>query len=267
MSKICIIGNDERSNYLRKKYKEENADLGHYSSSDYVVTPIPFTRDNYYITEENIKVDELIFSLKKRQGSVLITGALNKECIEKLKINGIKYYDIMENEEFLLNNSVATAEGTIKTVMENSVKTIKDTSFIVIGYGRIGRELTRLLKSFNSDVTVVTRRKEVIDELGEKKIKSELTSNLEKIVKGKNIIINTAPAIFLNKKVLEKVSSDTIIIDVASKPGGVDFIEAEKRGLKVLWELGIPSKYSPDSASMYVKNEVDKIIKKESLNV
>ena len=47
---------------------------------------------------------------------------------------------------------------------------------------------------------------------------------------------------------------------MASKPGGVDFMHAEKLGLKVLWELGIPSKYAKRTSAKYLKEEIDKII-------
>ena len=41
----------------------------------------------------------------------------------------------------------------------------------------------------------------------------------------------------LDKKRLEKVKKDCIIIDLASKPGGVDFEVAEKNGIKAILAL------------------------------
>lgn len=261
MSKICVLGKDERSEFLRKKYVRENIELGHYSNSDFIIAPIPFTRDNYYINNEDIKVDEIIFSLKKKKDSILITGGLNEESIQKLKVNNIKFYDIMESESFVEKNANATAEGTIKIIMENTIKTIQDLNIMIIGYGRIGKKLTSLLKAFNSNIIVVTRREEVKEKLTKENITTELTKNIYDVVSRVDVIINTAPAIFLKDKVLENIKKETLIIDVASKPGGVDFIKAEKLGLRVLWELGIPSKYSPDSAASFIKEEVDRIMK------
>ena len=41
----------------------------------------------------------------------------------------------------------------------------------------------------------------------------------------------------LDKKRLERVRKDCIIIDLASKPGGVDFDAAKERGIKAILAL------------------------------
>ncbi|MBR1883727.1 MAG: NAD-binding protein [Clostridia bacterium] len=262
MSKLCILGSDKRSEFLRKKYLNEQVQLYHYSDADFIICPIPFTRDNVYINSEMIKIDEIIFSLKKKGGSFLITGGLNNECKERLERNNINYIDIMESERFLINNSLATAEGTIKVIMENTDRTLKGDNVLIIGFGRIGKELARLLKCFGANVTVIARREEVINEIVNEGYNASYITDLKDIITKQNVIINTAPAIILNSSLLDLVNKSALIVDVASKPGGVDYMHAEKLGLRVIWELGIPSKYSPDSASDFVKEEVDEIIAK-----
>ena len=41
----------------------------------------------------------------------------------------------------------------------------------------------------------------------------------------------------LTDEILAKVKKDALIIDLASKPGGIDFDAAKSYGLKVIWAL------------------------------
>ena len=59
------------------------------------------------------------------------------------------------------------------------------------------------------------------------------------------MIFNTVPAVILNEKCLNQIKNDALIIDLASKPGGVDFDTAGKLGLKVVWALSLPGKIAP----------------------
>ena len=60
-----------------------------------------------------------------------------------------------------------------------------------------------------------------------------------------------------NKELLPKLKKDCLIIDLASAPGGVDFNEAKKLGLKVIWALSLPGKCSPKSAALIIGNAVE----------
>ncbi len=262
MKNLSILGEDERSEELRKLYITGGLVLENYSKADVVVAPIPLSRDNIYVTYENVKVDELVFAMKKNKASLLISGNINKVCSDKLEKNGIKYIDIMKNERFVDKNALATAEGTIKIVMENIRETLNGTSIAVLGYGRISKYLVKLLKVFGANITVFARKEEaILDAKNSQGVDAYNILETDKMAEN-SVIINTAPAILIDKNVLRKLRAKSVIVDIASNPG-VDYIEAKKYDLKVLWELGIPSKYSPVSAAKYIKDEIDDIIKDE----
>ena len=46
--------------------------------------------------------------------------------------------------------------------------------------------------------------------------------------------------LILDDEILTKVKKDALIIDLASKPGGIDFDAAKAYGLKVIWALSLP---------------------------
>ena len=65
------------------------------------------------------------------------------------------------------------------------------------------------------------------------------TSSLKDCIRNLSLIINTVPAVILNEDILKEASAESLIIDLASKPGGVDFDTARRLGLKVVWALSL----------------------------
>ena len=90
---------------------------------------------------------------------------------------------------------------------------------------------------------------------------SELQNYLNKI----DIAINTVPHIVLGKEQLDLLNKDTLIIDLASSPGGVDTIYAKEIGLNAITALGIPGKEMPKTAAKYIKKIIDNIINQKKI--
>ena len=62
---------------------------------------------------------------------------------------------------------------------------------------------------------------------------------------------------------LSKIHRDTLIIDLASKPGGVDFEAAKELGLHVVWALSLPGRVAPVSAGIIIKDTITNMIREE----
>jgi hypothetical protein len=77
------------------------------------------------------------------------------------------------------------------------------------------------------------------------KVSTESTAG---VVIDTDIIFNTVPSLILDADMLTKTARNTLIIDLASRPGGVDFEAAHKMGIKVIWALSLPGKVAPDTA-------------------
>lgn len=73
------------------------------------------------------------------------------------------------------------------------INNVFDESFLIVGYGEIGKELVRKLKFISKDITILSKTKRIIKNC--KFIKG--VKNLKKAVKNKTFIINTLP---LNKE-------------------------------------------------------------------
>lgn len=258
MAKYCIIGTDERSNQIRKMYQEDGVEIVDYKKADYIIAPIPFSRDGIKITGEILSVEEIIASLSTK---VLFTGAISEEI--KGRLAGKNYADLMELDEVAYLNAIPTAEGAIYEAIKHSNITISGANVLVMGYGRIGKILAKMLDGIGAHVFCEARKEKdlaFIEAMGYNRVSiDELNSYLPKM----DYIFNTIPAKLLNQTNMKYISQDCTIIDLASAPGGMDFNLASHMGLNVTWALSLPSKVAPKSAAIYLKNTIDQIIKEK----
>ena len=73
-------------------------------------------------------------------------------------------------------------------------------------------------------------------------------------------MFNTVPTMIFDKALLMNTDSNTLIIDLASLPGGVDFETAQKFGTDAVRALSLPGKCAPKTAGEIIKTTVFNII-------
>ncbi len=259
IKKICILGTDARSLKIRELYSSEKNKIVDYEDADYVIAPIPFSRDNVKINGEILECDELI-SVLKNKSKILFTGALSSDMKQKLKQNNVVFYDMFDFEEVAVLNAIPTAEGAIATAMEITDFTLCNSMVLVLGYGRIGKVLSKMLNGIGCKVYCSARNKKDIAMIEAMGYNSINTSDISNILTDVDVIFNTIPNVVLDEDKLVKTKKDCCIIDLASPPGGVDFVKANELGKNVVWALAVPSKVAPMSAAIYLKNSIDNVI-------
>lgn len=173
-----------------------------------------------------------------------------------------KGIDYNKNNSFLLENSFLTAEGAIALYKENSLSSIYNSNVLITGYGRIAQALHKALSALGARVTVCSRSEEsrVLSEFnGAKHIYFDDLKNNNSF----DIAFNTVPHIVFTKQELDALGKDTVLIDLASFPGGVDTLYAKSKGIKLIDGKKLPSRYSKKSAGILIGKTVDKIIKED----
>lgn len=157
-------------------------------------------------------------------------------------------------------NAIPTAEGAIEIAISETPVTIHGSKCLVLGYGKIGKILTKDLYGMGA-ITYAAARKyadlAMIEGHGYEPLQM---STLKGRINEFDIIFNTVPALILDDEVLSKVQKDALIIDLASKPGGVDFEAAKKYGLRVIWALSLPGKVAPITSGAIIKDTIMNII-------
>ena len=71
-----------------------------------------------------------------------------------------------------------------------------------------------------------------------------------------DLVVNTVPAPVLGIEELAAMKEGALIIDLASRPGGVDMASAAALGVRVIWALSLPGKVAPVTSGRYIKETV-----------
>lgn len=280
-----IIGGDLRQIYLAKKLQKDKnevfvcgfenfvgfdklklkslkiSDL--ISSSKYIILPVPASRNKKVInapfSNSDIVLSEKLFSNLKNK--VVFAGIVSS-LIEDVKPSGLYIRDYYQREDFLIPNALLTAEGAVSIALKEYGKSIFSSRCLVVGFGRIGKILAKLLKNMGAKVTVSARS---VKDVSLAKISGFETTNVSKISEKADfdLIFNTVPALVLNEGVLGYLSSARMIIDLASSPGGTDKLAAEELGIKLIPALGIPGKCFPEAAGEIIADVIYKMIEEE----
>lgn len=241
----------------------ENEDLQlAIDDSEIVIGPLPCSNDNETLNapfhNEKIQMTEVLKTMKKNQ--LFIAGRISEKITNLAKAYNVFTVDILEREEMAVLNAIPTAEGAIQIAMEELPITINGSNVMILGYGRIGKVLSKMLSGFGAEVFIEARKYSDIAWINANGHKPVYINALKQYIGNMNVIINTIPYKILDATMLESIGKDCLIIDLASKPGGVDLDRAKALGIKVIWALSLPGKVAPVTAANFIKQTVYNII-------
>lgn len=232
------------------------------SYSSVVVGPIPFSSDKVHLLTpfclEKIKIDSVIEEIK---GKTILAGNFSEEVRKKLDENKVKYVDLIKREEFSVLNAISTAEGTLEIILRETQKTVHGSKILVLGFGRVGKVLSSKLAGIGANVFCEARKKEDLAWIKAYGYNSIELNDLNKRLGEFEIIVNTIPSVVLDESNLDYVNKDTLLIDLASNPGGIDRKVAKDKKLKLIWALSLPGKVAPITSAEYIKETLMNILK------
>ncbi len=232
-------------------------------NADMVLLPIPVSFDDEHIHTplyaKEISMRDLFSCLPKdcKIFGGMMTPHLKKLCQEQ----NFSCWDYFNREEMKIANAVPTAEGAIEIAMREMPITLHESRALVLGYGRIGKILSRMLSGMGAYVTACARRCSDLSWIEAAGHRPERTENVGDIIGEYDVIFNTIPAPVLDAETLTHVRRDSLIIDLASKPGGVDFDAAKAQNKKVIWALSLPGKVAPITAGRVIAKTMMNMIK------
>lgn len=228
---------------------------------DYIILPVPAEAEkgilNTPFSAARIST-EVILSCADEH-TVVLGGRMDGSLLSTINEHGLIASDYLKREELAVKNAAVTAEGAVCLAMEELPYTIDQTPVLVIGYGRIGRLLAKKLGALGAKVTVAARSLEARAWAQTEGCNACSIESLDKELPAFPLIFNTAPAEVLSETLLTRVRLDCLIIDLASKPGGIDQLCARRLGLKTIWALSLPGKTAPYTAAQIIAETVENI--------
>ena len=232
--RLYMAGSDARSAYLTDLCKQKGHIVSTVGPWDFVVLSLPRS-----LIPENLKQ-------QMPKGQKILCGMLSDADQELAKEKGWVLKNILQDARFTQENAILTAEGAIFAAMRQMDFALCRAHCAVIGYGRIGRALTDMLRGLGAQVTVAARRMESRAVAGPDSIPMD---ELPLLFPNIQVVFNTVPAQIIHNEWLKKLPEDALVIDLASPPYGLDLSFAQGMGLRAWVEGGVPGRYCPKSAA------------------
>lgn len=236
------------------------------AAADYVVLPLPPSRDgvslNAPFSTQPIEFESIFFKLSDK---MIFTGSAEKLVKVRPELANAKLFDYSAREDFLLRNAYATAEALLMLSIQMLSKTLDESRVMITGFGRIGGFTAEMLAKMGGHVVCATHspeKKTQIERLGCEAVSYEEAWNAAETV---DLVINTADALVVDGMMIRKMKKGAKIIDAASLPGGTDFDAAKYYGVEAVRALGLPGKYSPETAAGVILDAVLSIKKEEHI--
>lgn len=182
------------------------------------------------------------------------------------KQHQLELVELFERDDVAIYNSIPTAEGAIMMAIQHTDITIHGSTCMVLGFGRTGFTLARTLKGLGANVLVGVRRGEHFARALEMGFEPFYTSNLRQYTGNIDLLFNTIPTMIVTAQIIANLPSRSVIIDLASKPGGTDFRFAEKRAIKAMLAPGLPGIVAPRTAGRIIADCLTQLIMDDLIN-
>lgn len=202
----------------------------------------------------SVDVSDFIVDIKKYDMIILPMKGVNREVLELLKnsketciiytglIGDLKYLNrkvisFLDDEDIKEENDNITVDGIM-----DYIKDINYHNVCILGYGHIGRKLYKRL--VNAMVGVIDE----IDksELGDKGFLTTDKDKMKEVFNSSDLIINTVPKNIIGYDMVKNLKG--MILDIASKPYGINQDIVKNSNLNYYLYSGIPSRYDPERA-------------------
>ncbi|WP_235070636.1 dipicolinate synthase [Turicibacter sp. TJ11] len=260
---ILLINNDKRMNYLSEYIRDGGLDLVQYhrdsvsfdfhilKETHYFILPFGGISESGQIANTHLRLtEEVLLSLP--EDCVILTPIRYPKLMELLTKVPRKCEVIFDYDEVAIYNSIPTAEGVIYNIIKNTDITIHQAEILVIGSGRTSLTIARDLKALGAYVSVTFRKKRDEARLFEMGLQPIHVDLMVEDLQHYDVIVNTVPALVLDEKALDHVNKNCYIMDVSSKPGGVDFDYAKQLGIQAELAGALPSIVAPKTAAYYL---------------
>lgn len=235
--------------------------------ADCVILPLPTAgadgKLNTPLSERKHDLAEVLDAL--RPGQLLCAGMAGDDLKRLADERGLVLRDYFAREELAVLNAIPTAEGALQIAMEELPITLHDARVLVVGFGRLGRALAPRLRSLGARVWVSARRYEQRAAAECMGLGSEGVDHLPDWLCSYDLVFNTVPAPVLGVEELAALKEGALVIDLASRPGGVDMEAAAALGVRVVWALSLPGKVAPVTSGRYIKDTVYHIMEELDL--
>lgn len=246
---------------LPKELKCADHPQGALYGADAVVLPLPLEKGGYLNAPYALQrcavgtITEAVWP-----GQIVFGGLFTEEQRLWAINSGVQLVDWMRRPFFVLGNAALTAEGAVGLLLQEDDRSLAHSRVLIGGFGRIGKLLAPRLAALGAAVTVAARREE---SRAEAAVCGYEALDFEELPGRFDFVVNTVPARVFGESFLCCLGDNTLLLELASAPGGFDRNFAENLGLRVIAAPGLPGRCAPRAAAELMLEEVHRAMKEE----
>ncbi len=214
-------------------------------------------------SDGNAELNELADKLSS--GALVVGGLADESIADFFTERGHQFTDYFNRSELIVKNCIPTAEGALMLAMQELATTVFGARVLITGYGNVAKAAARLFAAVGAEVSCAVRKPSAAAEAESNGHKAIAISSLDRNIDGYDIIINTVPALIIGEALLERIGGRSLVIDLASAPGGVDKEAASRLGTRYIHALALPGKVAPVTAGRYIAEAVENIISERGI--
>ena len=164
--------------------------------------------------------------------------------------------DLLQDAQYLADNAAISAYCALRLAMMELPVTLRDCKVLILGWGRIAKCLSALLKALDADVTIAARKEHdraMAHALG---YHAKDIAGLGEDLNGYRLIFNTVPAPVLSEAQTEHCTEQCVKIDLASVKG----MDAHH----MIWARGLPGKDTPESSGKLIAKTIVRLLERRN---
>lgn len=252
--RFAVVGTDARQAAAAKALARAGYAVGgaeQVALADCILLPLP-------LDETRTPLAELLRAAKP--GALALGGRVSAQAAAIAREAGVELVDYFARPELTVYNAIPTAEGCIGILLAERTRTLWGANLLVLGFGPVGQALAVRLAALGAAVTVAARRpvqRALAESLG---LRAAALGGLAGLAPAFDTVVNTVPAPVLTAPVQAALRPGSLIVDLASRPGGTDFAAARRLGHKAIHALSLPAACAPETAGETVARTVQTIL-------
>lgn len=160
-------------------------------------------------------------------------------------------------------NAAVTAEAAAPHYAALARRTVRGSRIAVAGFGRVGQAVAVLFHAMGADIRVAARRQAVREQAAALGFSVCTMEELPGGLSDRDGLINTVPAAVIGEREIGALPAGSVILDLASAPGGVDFAAALRHGIPAELALALPGRYAPATAGELLAEVIERLCREE----
>ncbi len=216
---------DERTFYLKSMLKDVQ-----------FATPTHIFAPNVLIEAKTLSAVE--------DGATIYCGRILDEAKMLANSRDITIFSYNDSERFQAINSRLTAEGALATIIDRSKKSIADCYVLVMGFGRTGAAMAKILGKLDVAFDIVSTSSVRPAHAFAKRVLCAHDFDFAPY----DVVVNTIPSPIVSDKSLMSMKNDCVYIDLASK-SAINLDYAKYLGIDADIYPALPAKTCPMSAA------------------